>query len=210
VLCWMLISATAYAAAEDAARTAAEREAAEERYRLVNSAIEDLTAAQLDLRRRLERMAEAIQQVEVEARARPGAERFVTRDELAKLAETVREIDRKREADKREILERIEELGKTLAGRLREEARRTPPPVVEPVRPAPRDESSGTAQEGVWYVVESGNTLYEIISAHNAQFKGDGRRTSLQLILDANPKLKPNAMPVGTKIFIPMVPISGR
>jgi LysM repeat protein len=59
----------------------------------------------------------------------------------------------------------------------------------------------------VEYVVEAGNTLSSIISAHNAAFKEKGRKTSLQLILDANPGLKPTTMQVGRKLFIPMVPV---
>jgi hypothetical protein len=208
LLAGVLLSIAAFGAAEQTARAAADRDAAEERYRILTASIDDLAAAQLELRRHLDRLAEAIQRVDADARSKPGADRLVSREEFTKLAESVREIDRKREADKREILERIEELGKTLSARLRDVARSTPP-VVEPTRPAPRDDTPGT-QEGVWYVIEKGNTLTEIISAHNAQFKAQGRRTDLQLILDANPKLKPTAMPVGAKVFIPMVPLSPR
>src|SRR5256885_17243132 len=45
-------------AQDNAARAAAEREAAEERYKLMNSAVEGLTSAQADLQRRLGRLAE--------------------------------------------------------------------------------------------------------------------------------------------------------
>jgi hypothetical protein len=197
-----LLGAQAHGAGVDAARSTAERAAAEERYRILQSSYDDLAAAQLELRKRLEAVTDALQKVSAEARSRPGAEQLVTRAEFEKLVESVREIDRKREADRRQILAQIEELGKSL----QEMLRRPPAKVVTGQDPPSRGGSSGN-QEGVEYVVESGNTLSAIIAAHNAAFKDQGRKTSLQLILDANPGLVPETMQVGKKLFIPMVPI---
>jgi len=54
-------------------------------------------------------------------------------------------------------------------------------------------------------VVEKDNTLTAIIAAHNREFKKQGRKTSLKLVLDANPKIEPKSLYVGQKIFIPLV-----
>jgi len=199
---WMLLAALLagaglHGASESTARAAADRAAAEERYRILRSSVDDLLAAQLQLRQRLDTVTEALQEVSAEARSKPGATQFVTREEFEKLIESVREIDRKREADRRQILAQIEELGKTL-----QEMLRRPQPIV-----SGGASSSRGSQEGVEYVVEKGNTLSAIIVAHNAAFKEQNRKTSLQLILDANLGLEPTTMQVGRKLFIPMVPI---
>jgi DNA anti-recombination protein RmuC len=195
----MLASASGYAAGENTARAAADRAAAEERYRILRASVDDLLAAQLELRERLNTVTETLQQVAAQARSRPSSSQFVTRAEFEKLVESVREIDRKREADRRQILNQIEHLGNSLENMLRQPTRQ-----VVPSAPQQR----GGSQEGVEYVVEKDNTLWEIIRAHNAAFKEQGRKTSLQLILDANPGLEPKTMQVGRKLFIPMVPIN--
>jgi LysM repeat protein len=196
-------------AAEDAARSAADREAAEEHYRILSSRLEDLSTSQTDLQQKFRALSEGLQRVREEARSRPGQDQFVTREEFNKLVETVREIDRKREADKREILGEIEALGERLTKSMREGARRSTPPASEPIRVEPRSEPPPANQEGVWYVVEKGNTLSKIIEAHNAEFKGQGRKTTLKLVREANPKLVPESIQVGQKIFIPMVLLEG-
>jgi TolA-binding protein len=216
---WFLFLSLALArsnalAQPEAARAAADREAAEERYRRLNSAVEDLMASQADLRRQLGQMAGELQRVSVEARSKPSENVFVTREEFNKLLEKVREVDAKREADKKQILEEIDNLGKSLKGVIQEAARRSaaPAPAPEPVRPAPAEPSDGgtdaVPQEGVYYVIEKGNTLTAVIAAHNEDFKKKGYRTTLKLVLDANPKIKPTALAVGQKIFIPMEKLS--
>ena len=204
---WMLIAVCllgvrALGAGQDAARAAAAQAAAEERYRILRSSVDDLLAAQLEQRQRLDALATSLQQVSAEARSRTGADQFVTRQEFEKLIESVREIDRKRQEDRRQILAQIQELGEWL----QREVGRSSPRVTPRAQTSSRSSPAGP-QEGVEYIVEKGNTLSAIIVAHNAAFKDQGRKTSLQLILDANKGLVPETMQVGRKLFIPMVPI---
>lgn len=203
-------------AQEDAAR-AANREASEESYRRLNSAVEDLMASQLETRRQLDKITESLQRVSVEARSKPSDNTFVTREEFNKLKDIVRDIDAKRVADAEEIKQRIDELGKSLSASVKEAARRTAEAsraAPEP-RPEPRSSSppaaAGTAvpQDGVYYTVEKGNTLSAIVNAHNEQLKKQGLRTSLKLVLAANPKVKPENIYVGQKLFIPLEKIDG-
>lgn len=201
LLVGLLAGTWAHGAGEGAARAAADREAAEERYRILSSSLDDLLSAQLQLKQRLDAVTEAIQRVSAEVRSKPGGAQVVSREEFDRLVETVREIDRKREADRRQILAQIEELGEKLLGLIPRSASSSEPNLPK-AAPAPRGD-----QQGVEYVVERGNTLSAIISAHNAEFKGQGLKTSLQLILDANAGLEPKTMQVGRKLFIPMVPI---
>jgi len=220
LLAWHLLASLVMAegavfAQSEVARAAADHEAAEERYQRLNSAVEDLLASQTDLRRRMDQVGETLQRVSVEARSKPSENVFVTRDEFNKLLEKVREVDAKREADKRQILEELASLGKSLKASVQEAARRSvaaSAPAPEPVRAAPAESGSGgaaaVAQEGADYVIESGNTLTAVIAAHNAKFKPQGYRTTLKLVLEANPKIKPESLQVGQKIFIPMEKLS--
>ena len=207
-------------AQDDAAPRAAaiaEREATEERYRRLNTAIEGLLSAQADNHRRLTALAEEIRTVRAES-TRTETGKYATREDLAKLAESLREIDRKREADKKLVLEEFEALKKDLRKMLS-----TPPPSTPPKKsksaaeaekggetatekPTEKTGANTPNQEGVWYSVESGNSLTIIVAAHNEHFKSEGKKTSVKLIQDANPNLKPTSMKVGQKIFIPLVP----
>jgi len=106
---------------------AAEREAAEENYKLLSSAVNGLTTGQVDLQRRLGALADEIRALRAQDN-KIDTSRFVTRDELNRLVESVKEIDRKREADKKLILDEFEELKKDLRKMLSAPASAPPPP----------------------------------------------------------------------------------
>jgi hypothetical protein len=183
----------------DASRAAAiaDREAAEERYRRMNTAVEGLLAAQAEQQRRLEALATELRQVRADT-AKPQGD-FVSREELRQLVDTVRELDRKREADRRMILEEIENLGKSVAASLK---------AATPRRTEPERSTAASPgyDEMAEHTVEQGQTLSAIVAAYNAEYKKRGKRTSLKLVLDANPNVKPESMRVGQKVVIPLVP----
>jgi hypothetical protein len=185
---------------QDAATRAAaiaDRDAAEERYRRLNTAVEGILAAQAEQQRRLETLASELRQVRADT-AKPQGD-FVTREELNQLVETIRELDRKREADRRLILEEIDNLGKSFAASLKQDRR---PPTE---RPSP---AAGTTYDEVAeHKVEQGQTLSAIAAAYNAEFKKRGKRTSVDLILQANPKIKPESIQVGQVVIVPLVPL---
>jgi len=176
--------------AQNSPRAMADREAAEERYRMTQAALNDLYEAQRILIDRVDALEDLVREVG----SKPGQETFVSRQEFSKLVELVEEIDRRREADKKQILAKLEALGRTLG------AGSSPVAVSSP-------SSAGQTHEGAEHVVVAGQTLSAIIAAYNAEWKSRGRKTSLDLILEANAGLEPRTMQVGKKIFIPMVPI---
>ena len=200
---------------DNAARAAAlaEREAAEERYKRLNSAVEDLWAAKAEQDRRLAALVEEIRNLRADAsKTDPG--KYVTREEFNKLIKTVEEIERKREADRKLIEDEFKQLERDLRKMLS-----APPPSPSPKNlksPQTQGKTEKTAgksadtsaanQEGVWHEIEEGNKLIAIIAAYNEEYKKQGKKTSLRRILDANPGLEPTKMKVGQKIFIPLVP----
>lgn len=167
----------------DAASAIASREEAEERYKRMASAIEELQAGHAALRKRVLELEETVAKLKEELyRATNGV---VSKAELAALAEKIVELDKSRESDKKLILEQLEKLGASLKN-LRVH---TPPPPKE----------TATAEKGYEYVVQPGDTLSKIVKAYNDA----GIKVTLKQVQDANPGLNPNALKVGQKIFIP-------
>ena len=220
-----LLSAACLSAAgfaqDNAARAAAEREAAEERYKLLNSAVDALTTGQSDLQRRIGALTDEVRS----ARAQDNkidTSKFVTREEFNRLVKAIDEIEQKREADKKVIREEFDQLRKDIPKLLNTPAPSPAPkknkgsPAADkgaekltekfPDRPDKSSEAAATNQEGVYYEIKPGNNLLAIVKAHNEEFKKQGKKTTLQLIRDNNPALKDTNLKVGQKIFVPLVP----
>jgi hypothetical protein len=196
---WVMI-APGLSAQSDGARAAAiaDREAAEERYRRLNTAVEGMLGAQAEQQRRLDALAAELQRVRTET-ARAGGD-FVTRSELNELVRTIQEIDRKREQDRRVILEELESLGKSLAELIKSPPRRAePPPAQKPSTASP------AYQEYVEHTVQPRETIWALVTAYNAEYRAQGKQTSEKLILEANPRIRAEALIVGQKIIIPLV-----
>ena len=223
-VCSNLLLFSAFAQ-ENPARAAVEREAAEENYKLLSSAVNGLTTGQADLQRRLGALADEIRTLRAQDN-KIDTSKFVTREELNRLVESVKEIDRKREADKKLILDELEELKKDLRKMLSapssvataaspKKTRSSPASEKgsEKLNEKPADNSAAkpsgaaaTNQEGVDYLIQPGNNLLAIVKAHNEVFKKQGKKTTLQLVRESNPGLKDTNLRVGQKIFIPLVP----
>ncbi len=185
---------------------------AEERYRQLNSTVEGLVIGHAQLMRKLgrvEQMEETLQRLRAEVATKTSGAGFVTREDFVKLAETVQEIDRKREADKREILAEIAGLEKSLQAAIGAVSRRaaTPPPAEREPKPEERSTAPAANQEGAWHTIQGGDTMVSIVKAYNESYQKEGRRTSLSLLREANPGVKPESLFVGKKLFVPLVPI---
>lgn len=74
-------------------------------------------------------------------------------------------------------------------------------PEVKPTEPAPPK-----LEKGVEHVVNKGEFFSTILAAYNAEFKKLGKKSvSEKQVLAANPRLNPNNIRVGQKIFIPVL-----
>jgi len=211
-------------AQDNAARAAAEREATEERYKLLNSAVEGLVAAQADQQRRIGALADEIRSVRVQDN-KIDTSKFVTREELNRVIKALEEMEQKRAEDKKLIREEFDQLKKDISKEIGKMLNAPPSTVPKKTKTSPPEDKGAekanekstdktdkptkghpsATQEGVEYTVAPGNTLSAIITAHNEKFKAQGKKTSLKLVLDANPGLKPTSMGIGQKIFIPLV-----
>ncbi len=163
----------------------------QERLQRLNGLVEDLLDSQASLQRRLVAVQDELAAVREESR-RAGdlwGERFATREELRKLAEAVRELDRKREEDKRLILEEIKKLAQALP----------PPPAREMPRPPARESAASGPLKGYVYTIQPGDTLSAIAQA----YARSGVKVTVDDLLKANPNLNPNRLRVGQEVFIP-------
>ncbi len=182
---------------EDAARAAAiaEKQEQEERTRRFEASLRDLLSAQEDQQRRLTEQARQIDALREELRLlredvlKAGTE-ALTRAELKKVVDAVAEVDKKRVEDNKLLKEAIETLGTKLV------ALATAPPPPEKREPTPGQNGS---EVGYWHVVESGQFLSTIVQAYRDQ----GVKVTLKQVMDANPGVNWNRLPVGKRIFIP-------
>ena len=126
----------------------------------------------------------------------PAINNSASADDLQKLANEVKEIDRKRLDDRELILGKIQELARISA---------TPTHVHHPVA-APKENSdeggakdAGPSQKAFPYTVQSGDSLTAIIKA----FREKGVKVTLAQVLKANPGLTAKTLYVGKTIYIP-------
>ena len=184
----------------EAAAFAAQKDA-EERYRRLAADVqtvldtqEVLLKRQEDTRQRLDKLAEEIRTLKEDQSRASG--NFASRDELRKYVEKMKELDDKREADKRLILENIKELGKLpLAATASVEK-----PPARHGSPEPTNEEPPYV-----YVVKKNDRLLDIIAEYNDHFQKTGKpKISLEQVLKANPGLKPDHLVAGRKLRIPV------
>lgn len=168
--------------------------ASEERYNKLSGQIEDLRSSQDALNRKLENVAKEIEALRGQMDKQPSAN-FASDEDLKRLAESIKEIDRKRLDDYEKIRTELKGLGKTLASSSAS-GHRSPPAVVEDTsaksKPAVPD-------KGFEYEVKKDDTLSLIVKA----YRENNIKITMDQVLKANPGLKPEKMRVGQKIFIP-------
>jgi LysM repeat protein len=159
--------------------------------------IQDLLAAQEQQGKRLDALAKQISELSDKVNT-PAVSSGASVDDLKALATQVQEIDKKRQADRELILKQIENLAKIGGGTT---SGHKPKPVADTTTTSSGDNATAPTvpQKGYEHVVEAGETLSAIAKAYRAQ----GVKVTTAQIIAANPKLNPNALIAGKKIFIP-------
>jgi LysM repeat protein len=176
ILVWLLVLGVSTAArAQDAAT--------QQQIDQINGRLQDLSDAQAVQAKRLTALEKEIGELRDQ----------LGQDDLKKLAEQVREIDKKRQEDRELILKEIEKLGKVGGP----SGRKSAPMVTTNL--VTGGASPGGKQSGYEYKVAAGDTLSIIAKAYRAQ----GIKVTADQILKANPGLDPKDLKVGQKLFIP-------
>jgi LysM repeat protein len=164
--------------------------ATEERLNKLAGQIEDLIAAQRAQQNQINDLSRAIADLR-DRMGRP-SELYASQEDLRRLADAVKEIDRKRLEDAERIHKELLNLGKTLTAASARAA-------------APASSSSGGGSKPSLpdkyfeHTVARGDTLSTIVEAYREQ----NIKVTVDSILKANPGLKPERLQVGQKIIIP-------
>jgi septal ring factor EnvC (AmiA/AmiB activator) len=177
--------------AQDAASLAAVRQA-EERYKQLSEDLQTLIAMQAKQQEQINTLTRELNTLK-EKSGRPTGN-YASQSDLEKLADAVKELDRKREADKKLFLDALEKLEKNVNTRVT-----TPAPT--PARP----ETQQRISKGYSHIVKDGQYLGHILEAYNEEFKKQGKKPiTLKDILDNNPGLEPRSMRIGQEVIIPL------
>ncbi len=186
MLLGLVISAVPALRAQDAA--------SDERYNKLAGQIEDLRSSQDVFNRKLETLAKDIDALRGQMEKQP-AGNFASDEDLKRLAEAIKEVDRKRMDDYERIRTDLKGLGKTLASS-GPSGHKTSPTVVEDTSAKAKPT---TPDKGFEYEVKKDDTLSLIVKA----YRENNIKITMDQVLKANPGLKPEKMRVGQKIFIP-------
>jgi hypothetical protein len=185
VSAWLVGSLSGWAQTD-----AAYRQELEERYERLRIRSEETQAAQVLLQKRLSSLSDEIQSLRQQL-DRSGPD-YATKDDLKRLADSIREIDRKREEDKRLILDELRKLANAPLPEVAPPKKKDKP---APAEPAP----AAGPRKGYEYEIKSGDTIGAIVAA----YQQSGVKVTVQQVLKANPTLNANRLTVGKKIFIP-------
>ena len=164
----------------------------------INGKLQDLTDMQAaqgkkiaDLEKQIGDLSDKLKQ--------PAADNSASADDLRKLAEQVKEVDKKRQEDNDQIMKALEKMAK--GGNISAPTRSKPPVTIDNPTPTTSNGSSnGDKQNGYWYPVKSGDTLSAIAKAYSTELKA---KITVDQILAANQGLTPKNLVVGKKIWIP-------
>ena len=132
---------------------------------------------------------------------------FATREDLKKIVDSIREVDEKREGDKKLILEQIKELGKTLTTPVETPStKRGSKNSKERDHKETKGKESGEIEgEFFPYKVQKNESLGGILNAYNSSLKEKGRRSvTLDEVKRANPKININRIYEGQEILLPV------
>lgn len=162
----------------------------EERFNQLTGKIQDIIASQEAQRKQLDELSREVQSLRDE-QSKPSPN-YASQDDLKRLAEALKEVDRKRMDDNDKIHDELLRLAKKLS---------MPAPAAPRHSASSNDENPAPSadKKGYEYVIKPGDTLSMIVQAYKEQ----NIKVTVEQILQANPGLKPERLVVGKSIFIP-------
>lgn len=168
--------------------------ATEERLNKLAGRIDDLTAGQEDLRKRVQAMERELDNLREQMTKPTG--NYASQEGLKALAEDVKDVDRKRLEDAARIRSELLKLGQSISAPPTTAKRHVAPPAVEHTSA----ETTTASEKGFGdYVVQKGDNLSLIVQAYREK----GIKLTSDQILKANPGLVPEKLRPGQKIWIP-------
>jgi LysM repeat protein len=167
--------------------------ATQERLDKLTGEIQNLTEAQAALRKQISDLSRELQNLREQAIKPNGS--YARAEDLSRLAEDIKTVDRKRLEDAEMVRTELLKLRKAIEAPLSQRQRSR----VSSPKDTPTAGASTAPQRGFEYVIQSGDTLDAIVQA----YRDKDIRVTVAQILKANPGLVPERMQIGQKIFIP-------
>jgi LysM repeat protein/outer membrane murein-binding lipoprotein Lpp len=167
--------------------------ATEERLNKLSARIDDLEASRDALKKRVEDLAKDVDSLREQA-AKPTAN-YARPEDLNRLADAIKDVDRKRMEDADKIHAELLKLRDLLKAPLASPKQK---PVSLP-KDKPASEQPAADAKVFPYTIQSGDTLDAIVQA----YKEKNIKVTVAEILKANPGLKPERLIPGKKIYIP-------
>jgi TolA-binding protein len=153
------------------------------------------------MQRELDSLRESVRDSHDRATAKMGD--FATREDLKKIVENIKDVDKRREEDRKLILAEFDKLGKTLSQQPTERPSRSGRNSKKESEP----DKEPAPIEGTFLPVKvkDGQRLSDIQKEYNAALKEKGLPpVTLDQIKRANPKMNPNRILVGQEILLPV------
>lgn len=172
-----------------------------EEFRRLAGEVADLREANLAQQKRIallqkevDALREALRDTQERSISKMGD--FATREDLKRIVDQISEVDRRRESDRKLILQEFENLGKSIS---KSSHRREP----EPDRTEPAKPFVGSVFP--YEVNAKDGSLSQILSAYNADLQKRGLPSvSIRDVQQANPGLNPDRIYVGQKLNLPV------
>ena len=161
--------------------------------------IQDLTDAQRQQDKRIAALEKSVADL-TDKLNQPAANNNASADDVKKLAEQVREIDKNRQADNEKTAQTLDKLAKLIGSSGGHKSAPTPPTSSDSNSSGDsKSAASDTPSKGYNYKIAQGDSLGAIAKAYRAQ----GVKVTTKDILNANPGLDATKLYVGKTIFIP-------
>lgn len=191
-------------AADDTPAAVAEREAAEEREKRLNTRIEDLEKTVQKYQDRMSALNDELRGLRDDiGRLRESNNESQTKENIKRLKDAVEEVDKKRLEDNKKVVAALEELRSFIAKGLAPASARED--VRAPAKGGSTSKPSTTTQKkdsesGYDYTVMDKDTLSGIA----AKLRARNIKVTQKQIMEANPDVNWNKLHVNQKIFIPI------
>jgi LysM repeat protein len=167
--------------------------ATEDRLNSLSAQIDVLKEAKELQNKRIEALEKQVSDLQAQV-SRPSGD-YASTDDLKKVADAIKEVDKKRQADSENVADQLEKLRKALIGGGSGSGRRGS---VTPPAETPKT-TFDPATPHMEHKVESGETIDGIVKA----YRDKGVKVTRSQVLAANPGLKPENLKSGQTIIIP-------
>lgn len=167
--------------------------ATEERLNKLSGQIEDLIAGQKEQKARFASLAKEVEALR-EQMSKPTGN-YAAQEDLKRLADNIKEVDRKRIEDNEKVRSELMKLAKIASSSSSSPPKKSGTSTAD----VPTSQKSAGPETGYEYTIQKNDTLSLIVQAYREK----NIKVTTDQILKANPTLKPNQLRVGQKIFIP-------